>query len=128
MIIGIGIDLVEIERVDRLLRRYPGRAARRLFTALEVERCRTSRLPKESLAARFAAKEALFKALGTGWSEGASWTEVEVVSAESGAPTLRLYGRTQQLAAARGVRSMHVTLTHTAGVAGAFVVLEGDRD
>lgn len=126
MIIGIGIDLVEVERVDRLLLRHPRRARERLFTANEVDYCRGSRHPGESFAARFAAKEALFKALGTGWTGGAAWRDVEIVSNAAGAPRLRLHGGTSRIADARGVRRVHVALTHTRDLAGAYVVLEGE--
>jgi holo-[acyl-carrier protein] synthase len=125
MIIGIGMDLVEVQRVDRLLRRHPARARDRLFTAAEVAHCGGARSPAESFAARFAAKEALFKALGTGWSGGASWREAEVVTDPEGAPRLRMHGRTRRLAEDRGVVHVHVSLTHTRELAGAYVVLEG---
>lgn len=125
MIIGIGIDLVEVERVRAMLERHPVRARARLFTASEVDHCRQGRDPAESFAARFAAKEALFKALGTGLSEGASWRDVEVVSTDRGAPRLRLHGTTLRIAAERGVARTHVSLTHTRHLAGAYVVLEG---
>lgn len=125
MIVGIGMDLVRIGRVQALLERRGERALRRLYTDAEVQRCRAGRHPPESFAARFAAKEALFKALGTGWGRGGSWTEVEVVSAPSGAPSLRLSGAALRAAEARGVRTIHLTMTHADDTAAAFVVLEG---
>lgn len=126
MIIGIGIDLVEVERVRGLLQRRPERAKARLFTKSEARHCGTSRDPAESYAARFAAKEALFKALGTGWAGGAMWTDVEVLVDARGAPRLLLHGETARIAERRGLRRAHVTLTHTEGVAAAFVILEGE--
>lgn len=128
MIIGVGMDLVEVERVRSLLARHAGRAARRLFTDMEVEYCRRSRNDAESYAARFAAKEAVFKALGTGWGGGTAWRDVEVVVDSAGAPRLRLHGTTLRLARERGVQNAHVTLTHTRDLAGAYVILEGVRD
>jgi holo-[acyl-carrier protein] synthase len=125
MIVGIGTDMVRIQRVWSVLERKGERALSRFFTAAERERCLCSRHPPESFAARFAAKEAFFKALGTGWGIGGAWTEVEVVSAPSGAPSLRLTGRAAELAGARGVRNVHVSLTHSDDDAMAFVVLEG---
>lgn len=125
MIVGVGIDMVSISRLQRLLERRGERALARLFTEGEVGRCRESRHPPESFAARFAAKEAFFKALGTGWGRGGDWTDVEVVSARSGAPSIRLAGTARELADARGVRTVHVSLTHSDDTAGAFVVLEG---
>lgn len=125
MIIGIGIDLIEVDRVERLMERHPERSRDRLFTESEVKHCRASRRAAESFAARFAAKEALFKALGTGWGGGAAWRDVEVVVDDRGAPRILLHGETQRMAERRGLRRVHLTLTHTDGVAGAFVVLEG---
>ena len=124
MIAGIGVDLVSIPRFRELMQRKGAAALRRFFTEAEVERCRQSRSELESFAARFAAKEAFFKALGTGWGLGGRWTEVEVVSADTGAPSLRLTGRAAEAAAERGVSSIHVSLTHTDETAAAFVVLE----
>jgi holo-[acyl-carrier protein] synthase len=118
--------MVPIERVCALLERKGARALARLFTGGEAERCRASRDPRESFAVRFAAKEAFFKALGTGWGIGGAWTDVEVVSAASGAPTLRLSGRAAQLAGRLGANRIHLTLTHSDDVAAAVVILERD--
>jgi holo-[acyl-carrier protein] synthase len=126
MIVGVGMDLVQVRRVDELLERKGGRALARLFTAAEAARCRGGRSPRESFAARFAAKEAFFKALGTGWGRGGAWTEVEVVSAPSGAPSIRLHGAAAARARAAGVLRVHLSLTHTDELAAAYVVLEGD--
>ena len=125
MIVGVGVDLVRIDRVTGLLERHGARALARLFTPAEARRCHEGRHPPESFAARFAAKEAFFKALGTGWGRGGAWTDVEVVSAPSGAPSLRLSGAAAALAAERGVRHLHLSLTHSDDTAAAFVVLEG---
>lgn len=124
MIAGIGTDLVSIARVADLLARRGDAALRRFFTPAEVARCMGARAPHESFAARFAAKEAFFKAMGTGWGLGGRWTEVEVVSAPSGAPSIRLSGRAAELAAERGIGRVHLSLTHSDEVAAAFVVLE----
>jgi holo-[acyl-carrier protein] synthase len=125
MILGVGVDLVRIDRVTGLLERHGPRALAKLFTPAEAARCREGRHPPESFAARFAAKEAFFKALGTGWGRGGAWTDVEVVSAPSGAPSLRLSGAAAALADERGIRHVHLSLTHTDDTAAAFVVLEG---
>lgn len=124
MIVGVGIDMVRIERVTGVLERKGQRALSRFFTAAERERCRSSRHPPESFAARFAAKEAFYKALGTGVGIAGAWTEVEVVNDGSGAPSIRLSGRAAQAAAERGVRRVHLSITHTDDTAAAFVVLE----
>jgi holo-[acyl-carrier protein] synthase len=124
VIAGVGVDLVSIPRFAELMERRGDAALARFFTAAEAERCRASRSALESFAGRFAAKEAFFKALGTGWGLGGRWTEVEVVTAPSGAPSLRLSGRAAEAAAERGVSRIHLSLTHTEDTAAAFVVLE----
>lgn len=126
MIIGIGIDLVDLRRFAAFRTRWQGRGLDRLFTAGELEDCMARVDPVPSLAARFAAKEAFFKALGTGFGRGGAWTDVEVRRAATGAPTLSLSGRARLLARRRGVTRVHVSLTHSASAAGAQVVLEGD--
>ena len=124
MIIGIGTDLVEIARIERMLERHPERSQAKIFTAGEIAYCRRSQRPWESFAARFAAKEAFFKAVGTGWRSGVSWKEVEVVR-EGAAPFLRLHGDTADTAFRLGVARSHLTMSHTDTNACAFVILEG---
>ncbi|HEU0302128.1 MAG TPA: holo-ACP synthase [Longimicrobium sp.] len=125
VIVGIGVDLVSIPRFAELMARRGEAAVARFYTPAEAERCRQSKSALESFAARFAAKEAFFKALGTGWGLGGRWTEVEVVSAPSGAPSLSLSGRAADAAAERGAARIHLSMTHTHDTAAAFVVLEG---
>lgn len=117
MIIGTGIDLVDIPRFERTIMRTP-RLRERLFAPAERER------KPSSLAARYAAKEALIKALGG--SDGVHWTEIEIASEASGRPHFVLSGSTAAVVAERGIRTLHLTLTHDAGLAAAFVVAEGD--
>lgn len=117
MIIGTGIDLVDIPRFERTLTRTP-RLLERLFAPAE----RTMRLP--SLAARYAAKEALIKALGG--SDGVHWMEIEIASEASGKPHFVLSGSTAAVVAERGILTLHLSLTHDAGLAAAFVVAEGE--
>jgi holo-[acyl-carrier protein] synthase len=124
VIVGVGMDLVSVSRVARVLERRGERARERFFTAAEAARCGVARSPGESFAARFAAKEAFYKALGTGVGASGGWREVEVVSAPSGAPGLRLAGRAAEAAAERGVSRIHLSLTHTGDLAAAVVVLE----
>jgi holo-[acyl-carrier protein] synthase len=126
MIIGIGIDLVEVVRIERLLARKGERARRRIFTDAELAYCDRRADPVRSLAARVAAKEAAFKALAG--SEGAraiAWRELEVTNGSDGRPTLRLHGAAAARAAALGVTRSWTTLTHSATAAAAVVVLEG---
>jgi holo-[acyl-carrier protein] synthase len=118
MIVGVGIDVVEIARFERALSRTEG-LARRLFTDGE----RT--LPSRSLAARFAAKEALAKALGA--PRGLLWTDAEIVSHDGGRPSLQVYGTVAAAAGRLGVTRWHLSLSHDAGIASAVVVAEGDR-
>jgi len=124
MIIGTGMDLVSVERFAAFLRRRGEAGLRRLFTPAELEYCRPLALPTPSLAARFAAKEAFLKALGTGLAGGLRWTEVEVVRAPSGQPSLRLHGGAAAAAARRGAGRFHLSISHTEQLAGAVVVLE----
>jgi holo-[acyl-carrier protein] synthase len=130
MIVGIGFDLLEVSRLARALREHDGRFEARVFTARELEDCAGRVDRAQGLAARFAAKEACLKALGTGWSQGLTFQQVEVHKAHGGRPVLRLTGAAKDRAEGMGVVSAHVSLTHQKGVAGAVVVLEGgpDRD
>ncbi len=128
MIVGVGFDLLEVSRMERALEAHDERFERRVFTETELEDCRGRVDRAQALAARFAAKEACLKALGTGWAEGLSFQQVEVTKAEGGRPVLRLLGAARARADALGVRRAHVSLTHQRGMAGAFVVLEAGPD
>jgi len=121
---GIGVDAVDVARFRMVLDRRPG-LARRLFTDAERSYADSGRDPGPRLAARFAAKEAVLKALGVGIG-ATGFHEVEVVRGDDGAPRLALAGRAASLAAARGIRWWHISLTHTDLVAVASVVAEGD--
>ena len=125
MLVGIGLDIVETERLARALA-APGAFAERIFTAGELAACAGREDRLQALAARFAAKEACLKALGAGVLE-TSLRQVEIVSAAGGAPQLRLAGALGARARQRGVRSAHVSLTHEPGLAAAVVILEGVR-
>jgi holo-[acyl-carrier protein] synthase len=127
MIVGSGIDLVEIGRIQQSMDRHGSRFLNRVYTAAEQAYCLSKRNSAESLAARFAAKEAGAKALGTGISFGVSWLEIEVVREASGRPTLRFHGRAAQIAAALGATHAALSITHTASLAMASVVLEDGR-
>ncbi len=124
MITSIGIDLVEIGRLRETLGRQGERFTRRVFTAAEDEYCRTHRDPVPHYAARFAAKEALFKALGTGWAQGVSWQEAEVRREQGKTPVLLLHGRAAEIAGAMGAGKVHLSLSHTDATAVAVVILE----
>ena len=125
MILGIGADLVEVGRLESAGRRHGERFFRRVFTAAEIAYCESRPHKYPHYAARFAAKEAAFKALGRGWPYGLSWTEVEVLPAEGAPPALHLHGAARQRARSLGVRRVHVSLAHTPQTALAEVILEG---
>lgn len=123
---GIGVDLVEIGRMRHFVERQGERGLRRLFTEEEIRYCKRRANPYPSLAARFAAKEAALKALGTGWTRGLGFRQVEVVRRPRSAPTLVLTGRAAERARELGVTRTHLSLSHTSQHAIAQVVLEGD--
>jgi holo-[acyl-carrier protein] synthase len=127
MIVGSGIDLAEIERIQHAMDRYGQRFLNRVYTAAEQTYCMSKRKSAESFAARFAAKEAGAKALGTGISHGVNWLEIEVVREPGGRPTLRFHGRAASFAARLGVARSALSITHTTTLAMASVVLEDGR-
>ena len=124
MIVGSGVDLEEVGRVRAAIERYGERFLSRIYTPEEISYVEQRRNRFEGYAARFAAKEAGMKALGTGWDQGVHWVDVEVVNASNGRPSLRLHGRAAEVAAELGCRSIHVSLAHTSGMAIAQVILE----
>ena len=125
MILGTGVDLMEIDRIEQSIQRYGTRFLERVYTPAEIAYCQTKRRnAAESFAARFAAKEAGAKALGTGIGFGVTWRELEVTREPSGRPSLMLHGRAAELAAAMGVRHTALSLTHTRTQALAWVILE----
>jgi holo-[acyl-carrier protein] synthase len=124
MIVGSGIDLAEIDRIQHSLDRYGARFLNRVYTGAEQAYCLGKRNAAESLAARFAAKEAGAKALGTGMSRGVTWVEIEVVREPGGRPTLRFHGRAAEMARRLNARRAALSLTHSRNLAMASVVLE----
>ena len=125
MILGTGVDIAETSRIEHSLERHGERFAKRVFTAAEIAYCEKFKNRAERYAARFAAKEAAFKALGTGWREGVHWLNVEVVHLPSGKPELALSGRASEIARAMGVTRMFVTLSHSDRYVVAQVIFEG---
>ncbi|MEA2269884.1 MAG: holo-[acyl-carrier protein] synthase [Solirubrobacteraceae bacterium] len=118
--ISVGVDIVDVPRIERVLGR--DLAAERLLTAAELEYCRARPAVAEHVAARFAAKEAVLKALGTGLSHGLRWTDVEVLNEPHGQPRVRLHRAAAALAAQRGLVAMEISLSHTAALAIAHAV------
>jgi len=125
MLVGTGIDLTEIPRIQKSIARFGNRFLDRIFTPREKAYCLRKRNAAESFAARFAAKEAAAKALGTGISYGVHWLEIEVTREPNGRPGLKFHGRAAQIAAGLGVTNAALSLTHTGAVAMASVALEG---
>ncbi|HEX4065555.1 MAG TPA: holo-ACP synthase [Acidobacteriaceae bacterium] len=124
MLVGTGIDLIEVPRIAQSIERYGQRFLRRVFTDEEIAYCSARAASAESFAARFAAKEAAAKALGTGIQHGVSWKELEVRRAPGQRPTLHLAGRARAIAGQLGVRHVSLSLTHTEALAMATVHLE----
>lgn len=124
MIVGSGVDVIEIARIEEVLGRYGDRFCQRIYLPGEILYCRSKRNGAESFAARFAAKEAAAKALGTGIHFGVSWRDIEVVRAASGRPTLVFHGRAAAIAQKLGVRNAAISLTHSRTEALAQVLLE----
>lgn len=128
MILGIGTDLVEIERIEAALERWGERFARKILVPRELDRLARHRKPAAYLAKRFAAKEAFSKALGTGIRAPVSWHNIGVVNHASGRPYLELAPPLAALVQRRGVQNVHLSLTDERGMAAAFVVLEGEAN
>ena len=125
MIVAIGIDLVEISRMEEVFARRGERFRARVFTEGEIDYCERRASKLASYAARFAAKEAAMKALGTGWADGVGWMDIEVVSQQSGAPVLKLHRRALERMREMGAMKAHISLTHSGNLAIAEVLLEG---
>jgi holo-[acyl-carrier protein] synthase len=126
MILGIGVDLCEVERIEAAIARHGDRFLQRIYTETERAYCESKLNRMERFAGRFAAKEAAMKALGTGWRHGVAWRDFEVTRAPSGQPIIALHGVAQQIAAKLGVRRALVTITHVKSMAMAHVVMENE--
>ena len=124
MIVGTGIDIVEVPRVAASIERFGARFIARIFTAAEIIYCDSKQNRSERYAARFAAKEAGLKAIGTGWRGGVTWQDVEVRREPGGRPTLVFAGKAAEFAARLGVKRAFLSLSHTAQHAIAQVILE----
>ncbi len=124
MIVGLGLDIAEVDRIEAAIARRGPAFLERLYTPREVAYCEKHKNKFERYAGRFAAKEAAMKALGTGWSRGVRWRDIEVSREASGKPTLRLEGVARQIAEGLGVKNISVTITHSGNLALAQVVFE----
>ena len=124
MIVGTGIDIAEVPRIAASIQRFGGRFLRRVFTAGEIRYCESKANRAERFAARFAAKEAAMKALGTGWNCGVRWRDMEVGREPGGRPTILFHGKAAEFAAKLGASRVALSLSHTAEQAIAQVILE----
>lgn len=125
MIVGIGVDSIAIARIEALYERGGERFLQRVFTAGEQAYCLSRHRPGESFAARFCAKEAIMKCLGTGWADGLAFRQIEVERDPQGAVSVQLSGAAKGHAERRGIARVHLSLTHTVDTATAFAVAEG---
>jgi holo-[acyl-carrier protein] synthase len=124
MIVGLGLDIAEIDRIEAAIKRHGAPFLERLFTPAEVSYCERHKNTFERYAARFAAKEAAMKALGTGWSRGVRWRDIEVAREPGGKPTLRLAGAALKIATGLGVKNISLSITHSGNLALAHVIFE----
>jgi len=124
LIQGIGIDILKIERIKEAINKGGERFVRRVFTNLEINYCNKKRLKYQHFAVRFAAKEAVFKAFGTGWQKGFRWVDVETLNDKLGKPMINLFGKTKELAEKMKIKRIHVSLAHSANYAIAQIVFE----
>ena len=126
MIVGTGIDIAEVGRIEQAIARFGDRFKKRVFTADEILYCESKANKTERYAARFAAKEAAMKAIGTGWSRGVTWRDFEVRRLPGGRPTIAFHGRAGEIFAKLGGVRAHLSITHTKQTAMAFVILESE--
>ena len=125
MILGTGVDLAEVSRIRNAITRYGSRFTARIYTPAEIAYVERKANRFERYAGRFAAKEAGMKAIGTGWTHGVRWQDFEVTNLPSGRPTLKLHGEAARIAAQMGVKAISLSITHTAELGMAHVILEG---
>ena len=126
MIVGTGIDIAEVPRVGQSIERFGERFLRRVFTEEEIRYCDSKANRVERYAARFAAKEAAMKALGTGWNRGVRWRDIEVLRQPGSRPTIRFHGVAAEFAARLGTKNIALSISHTPEHAIANVILEGE--
>lgn len=128
MIYGVGVDILEIERIEGLIERHSERFLCRVFTPVEREYCSRFSDAHRHLAVRFAAKEAVMKALGTGFAKGIRWMDIEVYNLDSGKPEVRLKGKAKEIADSLGITRIHISLSHSVRMALATAIAEKDGE
>jgi len=124
MIIGLGIDIADQIRIHDGIKKYGDKFLQRIFTAQEIASCQRYQYPVEHYAGKFAVKEAFMKAIGTGLTQNVTFKDIEVLNRDSGAPYVTIYGAAAEIASGLGVSNVHVSLSHSAEIAAAVVVLE----
>lgn len=125
MIVGLGVDIAEVQRVKLAIERQGEKFLRRVYTENEIAYCEKFKNKFERYAGRFAVKEAAMKALGTGWSRGVRWVDIETVRQSGGRPSVALYGEAKKIAAQLGVKTVALSITHTETQALAQIIFEG---
>jgi len=125
LVFGVGVDIIEVDRVQDKLTRTPS-LKEKLYTRVEISYCESKKFLYQHYAARFAAKEAFMKALGTGWSQGVKFSEIEIHNLETGQPVIEVSGQAQKICQAQGITRFYVSLSHLQTKAVAVVVLEKD--
>ena len=123
MIYGVGTDIIEVKRVKKQLEKISG-LKEKLFSPLEIAYCESKKYAEQHFTARFAAKEAFFKALGTGWRNGLAYKEIELINNELGKPEIKLYGKSKEFANKEKIKTIHVSISHIKNIANAIVILE----
>ncbi|MDR2116180.1 MAG: holo-ACP synthase [Planctomycetaceae bacterium] len=121
-VIGIGTDIIECERIERMVQRHGSHFVDRVFTEREVQYCTDRKSSDQHFAGRWAAKEAVLKALGTGWISGIAWTDVEVINESGGVPRVYLHGGAAQIAGEKQISEIQISISHCKSHAVAFAV------
>jgi holo-[acyl-carrier protein] synthase len=124
MIYGIGTDLVEISRIEKILQRWGDRFIEKVYSPIETDYCQGKAFPSIHFAARFAAKESFLKSLGIGLGMGVGLKDIELINNEQGSPLMKVHNRAENILHERGVTGVHVSVTHTRKYASAVVILE----
>ena len=124
MIAGMGVDIIEIERIENEIQQHGESFTTRVFTPEEIKYCETKMHRAQHYAARFAVKEAVFKALGTGWQKGVSWKDAVITNDDLGKPEVQLYGRAKELADKMGMNELLVSISHSLHYAVAVVIIQ----
>jgi holo-[acyl-carrier protein] synthase len=126
-ILGVGVDIVECLRIAQMIERHGELFITRVYTDSEIEYCTTRKAATQHYAGRWAAKEAVLKALGTGWRRGIGWRDIEIRNDKNGAPTVKLRGGARDVMEKAGIQTLHVSISHSRSFAVAHVVAEGER-